>query len=414
MTNLRQTFDQSGHPPAGSAFLTTLTSDSADTLSAWITLLLAFSCGLLVANIYYAQPLIGPISRELGLSAASAGLLVTMSQIGYGAGLLLIVPLGDLVENRKLVLSVVAVAAAALASASFATNATLFLTAALFIGLGSVAVQILIPYAAHLAPAETRGRAVGNVTTGLMLGVMLARPASSLVAAYASWRLVYVISAAAMVALGLVLRLVLPLRLPAARLSYGRLLASMVDLARTEPALRRRGLYQAALFGSFSLFWTTVPLLLAGPDFRLSQTGIALFALAGVAGAISAPLAGRVADRGWIKPATAAAMIFAAIGFALTRALPPGSTASMALLVIAAIAIDFGVQGNVVLGYRVLFALGAEHRSRLNGLYMTTFFMAGAAGSAIGAWAYAYGGWALASSIGFTLPLLALAYLATE
>jgi MFS family permease len=183
MTNLRQTFDQSGHPPAGSAFLTTLTSDSADTLSAWITLLLAFSCGLIVANIYYAQPLIGPISRELGLSAASAGLLVTMSQIGYGAGLLLIVPLGDLVENRKLVLSVVAVAAAALASASFATNATLFLTAALFIGLGSVAVQILIPYAAHLAPAETRGRAVGNVTTGLMLGVMLARPASSLVAA---------------------------------------------------------------------------------------------------------------------------------------------------------------------------------------------------------------------------------------
>lgn len=394
--------------------MTTLISDSADTLSGWITLLLAFSCGMIVANIYYAQPLIGPISQELGLSAASAGLLVTMSQIGYGAGLLLIVPLGDLVENRRLVLSVVAVAALALASASFAADATLFLTAALFIGLGSVAVQILIPYAAHLAPAETRGRAVGNVTTGLMLGVMLARPASSLIAAHESWRLVYVISATAMVALGLVLRVVLPARQPAARLSYGRLLASMVDLVRTEPALRRRGLYQAALFGAFSLFWTTVPLLLAGPDFRLSQTGIALFALAGVAGAISAPLAGRVADRGWIKPATAAAMVIAAIGFALTRALPFGSTASMALLVTAAIAIDFGVQGNVVLGYRVLFALGAEHRSRLNGLYMTTFFMAGAAGSAIGAWAYAHGGWALASSIGFALPLLALGYLATE
>jgi predicted MFS family arabinose efflux permease len=394
--------------------LTVVTSDSADHLSAWITLLLAFSCGLIVANIYYAQPLIGPISQELGLPAGSAGLLVTMSQIGYGAGLLLIVPLGDLVENRRLVLSVVAVAALALASAAFAADATLFLAAALFIGLGSVAVQILIPYAAHLAPAATRGRAVGNVTTGLMLGVMLARPASSLIAAHSSWRLVYVMSAAAMVTLALVLRVVLPVRQPAARLSYGRLLASMVELVRTEPALRRRGLYQAAMFGSFSLFWTTVPLLLAGPDFRLSQTGIALFALAGVAGAISAPLAGRVADRGWIKPASAAAILIAAAGFALTRVLPFGSTASMALLVIAAIAIDFGVQGNVVLGYRVLFALAAEHRSRLNGLYMTTFFMAGAAGSAIGAWAYAYGGWTLASSIGFALPLLALAYLATE
>jgi predicted MFS family arabinose efflux permease len=394
--------------------LTVVTSDQADHLSAWITLLLAFSCGLIVANIYYAQPLIGPISQELGLSAGSAGLLVTMSQIGYGAGLLLIVPLGDLVENRRLVLSVVAVAALALASAAFAADATLFLTAALFIGLGSVAVQILIPYAAHLAPAATRGRAVGNVTTGLMLGVMLARPASSLIAAHSSWRLVYVVSAAAMVALALVLRVVLPVRQPSARLSYGRLLASMLELVRTEPALRRRGLYQAAMFGSFSLFWTTVPLLLAGPDFHLSQTGIALFALAGVAGAISAPLAGRVADRGWIKPASAAAMVIAAAGFALTRVLPFGSTASMALLVMAAIAIDFGVQGNVVLGYRVLFALGAEHRSRLNGLYMTTFFMAGAAGSAIGAFAYAYGGWTLASSIGFALPLLALVYLATE
>jgi predicted MFS family arabinose efflux permease len=207
---------------------------------------------------------------------------------------------------------------------------------------------------------------------------------------------------------------VLPVRRPTTRLNYGRLLGSMVELVRSEPALRRRGLYQAAMFGAFSLFWTTVPLLLAGPDFRLSQTGIALFALAGVAGAISAPLAGRVADRGWTKPATAAAMVIAAAGFALTRMLPFGSTASLAMLVIAAIAIDFGVQGNVVLGYRVLFALGAEHRSRLNGLYMTTFFMAGAAGSAIGAWAYAYGGWTLASSIGFALPLLGLAYLATE
>ena len=394
--------------------MTTVTSDPADAMSAWITLLLAFSCGLIVANIYYAHPLIGPISAELGLRPQLAGLLVTMSQIGYGVGLLLIVPLGDLVENRRLVISVMAVGAVALASAALASQPLAFLTAALLIGLGSVSVQILIPYAGHLAPEATRGRAVGNVTAGLMLGIMLARPVASLVAAHSSWHVIYAASALAMVALAVVLRFTLPPRQPTARLSYGQLLGSMVRLMRTTPALRRRGLYQAALFGSFSLFWTTSPLLLAGPDFRLSQSGIALFAFAGVIGAVTAPIAGRVADRGWTWPATIVAMLVSAGGFVVTWLFPLGSTASLAMLVVAAIAIDCGVQLNLILGYRVLFVLGAESRSRLNGLYMTTFFIAGAAGSAIGAWAYAYGGWALASSIGFALPLLALAYLATE
>jgi predicted MFS family arabinose efflux permease len=157
-----------------------------------------------------------------------------------------------------------------------------------------------------------------------------------------------------------------------------------------------------------------VPLVLAGPAFHMSQTGIALFALVGAAGAISAPIAGRLADRGWTRPATAVAMLLTSGGFALTLIEAHGSTLSLAAFVAAAIAIDFGVQGNVVLGYRALFMLGAEHRSRLNGLYMTTFFLAGAAGSAVGAWAYAYGGWTLAAWIGGLLPVFALIYLATE
>jgi len=199
--------------------LTTLTSDSADSLSAWITLLLAFSCGLIVANIYYAQPLIGPISADLGLNPQLAGLLVTMSQIGYGAGLLLVVPLGDLIENRKLVITTIIVGAAALTCASLATSPATFLFSALLIGFGSVAVQILIPYAGHMAPEAIRGRTVGNVTTGLMLGIMLARPVASFVAAHASWHVIYAASAAAMVALAVVLRLTLPPRTPQARLS---------------------------------------------------------------------------------------------------------------------------------------------------------------------------------------------------
>jgi predicted MFS family arabinose efflux permease len=394
--------------------VTTIASDLPESapVSSGITFLLALSCGLIAANIYYAQPLVGPIAAELGLTPQAAGLIVTMTQLGYGAGLLLIVPLGDLVENRKLVLTVIALAALALAAASVVTHPLPYLIAALLIGLGSVAVQILVPYAGHLAPAHIRGRVVGNVMTGLMLGIMLARPASSFVASVSSWHTVYALSAGLMVALALYRAL--PVRKPQARLHYGELLASMVHLARTTPVLRRRALYQAGLFGAFSLFWTTVPLLLASPAFNMSQTGIALFALAGAAGAISAPIAGRVADRGWKRLATAVAMLLTAGGFALTLVVAPGSYVSLALFVLAAIAIDFGVQGNVVLGYRALFALGAEHRSRLNGIYMTTFFLAGAAGSAIGAWAYAYGGWTLAAAIGGALPLAALLYLATE
>lgn len=397
--------------------MTTIASDlpdSSPSVSSWITFLLALSCGLIAANLYYAQPLAGPIAAELGLSPQAAGLVVTMTQLGYGAGLLFIVPLGDLVENRMLVLTAIALAALGLAATAFATHPLPFLGAALLTGLGSVAVQILIPYAGHLAPAHIRGRVVGNVTTGLMLGIMLARPASSFIAAASSWHMVYALSAAMMVVLALVLHRALPVRRPQVRLHYFELLASMVHLVRTTPVLRRRALYQAGQFAAFSLFWTTVPLVLAGPAFHMSQTGIALFALAGAAGAISAPLAGRVADRGWTRVATAAAMLLAAGGFALTHLVALGSTGSLALFVLAAIAIDFGVQGNVVLGYRALFALGAAHRGRLNGIYMTTFFLAGAAGSAVGAWAYAYGGWGLASGIGGALPLAALAYLATE
>ncbi|WP_257167798.1 MFS transporter [Bradyrhizobium sp. SRS-191] len=394
--------------------MTTVTSESADSLSSWITLLLAFSCGLIVANIYYAQPLIGPISADLGLPPQLAGLLVTMSQIGYGAGLLLIVPLGDLIENRKLVIATMVVGAAALACAALATSPSTFLFSALLIGIGSVAVQILIPYAGHMAPEAIRGRTVGNVSTGLMLGIMLARPLASFVAAHASWHVIYAASALAMVILAIVLRLALPPREPAARLSYGQLLGSMVELYRDTPALRRRALYQAALFSCFSVFWTTSPLLLAGPDFRMSQTGIAVFALVGVGGAIMAPIAGRIADRGWTRPASVAAMLLCLIGFALTLLFPLGTTGSLATLVIAAVAIDCGVQLSLILGYRVLFVLGAGHRSRLNGLYMTTFFVAGAAGSGIGAYAYAHGGWMLAAAFGIALPLAALAYFATE
>ncbi len=384
------------------------------TISPLLTFMFAAACGLVAANLYYGQPLAGPISQSLGFSPAATGLIVTLTQIGYGLGLLLIVPLGDLLENRKLVLTLVALSAIALIGAAFASSPSLFLLASLCIGLASVAVQVLVPFAAHMAPDASRGAVVGNVMSGLLVGIMLARPAASFLSELLSWHAVYIISAGVMIALIVILRLVLPTRVPHTKLHYGQLLSSMGHLALHTPVLQRRALYQACMFGAFSLFWTTTPLLLASPAFGLTQNGIALFALAGAAGAVASPIAGRVADRGRTKLATAFALVLAVIAFLIGHFSGSGSLLALITLTLSGIMLDFGVQTNLVLGQRAIFALSAEHRSRLNGLYMATFFAGGALGSALGGWAYATGGWSMASWIGVAFPVIALLAYLTE
>jgi predicted MFS family arabinose efflux permease len=242
-----------------------------------------------------------------------------------------------------------------------------------------------------------------------MIGIMLARPVSSFIAAQSSWRAVFIASAAMMVALAAVLARTLPVRAPNARMTYGALIASMAHLAAATPILRRRAFYQACLFFAFSLFWTTTPLLLAGPHYQLTQGGIALFALAGVSGAIAAPIAGRLADRGLSRPATGVSIALVIVALLVTLYAAPGSALALGFLVAAAVAIDFGVQANLVFGYRAIFALAPEVRGRLNGVYLASLFAAGAVGSAAGAWAYARGGWTLACLVGLAPPLVALA-----
>lgn len=384
------------------------------TFSSWIILVLAAACGVIAANLYYAQPLVGPISSALGLSPRAAGLIVTLTQIGYGIGLLFIVPLGDILENRKLVVVSLLLTAIVLTIAAVVRSSNLFLTASLFIGLGSVAAQILVPYAAHLSPDATRGRNVGNVMSGLLLGIMLARPISSMVTEFMGWRAVYYLSAAVIFILALVLAKVLPARQPLANIRYPELLSSMLHLLKTTPILQRRAIYQACLFGTFSLFWTTVPMLLTSPTFHFSQKEVALFALVGVFGALAAPVAGRLADRGLIRPATGIALALVIISVMLPLMIQGGSTTALITLVVSAILLDMGVSANMVLGQRAIFSLGAEYRSRLNGLYMAIFFAGAAIGSATGGWAYAMGGWKAALWIGIALPVIALIYYATE
>ena len=379
-----------------------------------MVLLLAAACGLVVANIYYAQPLVGPISASLGLSTEAAGLIVTMTQVGYVFGLLFIVPLGDLFENRRLMSGVLCICALALLMAGLVSQAAPFLCAMLAIGLSSVVVQMLIPFSAHLAPEASRGRVVGTVTSGLMMGIMLSRPIASFITHATSWPVVFRLSCAATAIVAVVLARRLPRRQPSSGISYGVLLSSMLSLALHTPVLQRRAAYQFALYFAFSLFWTTVPLYLAGEPFHLTQEGIAWFGLAAVAGAVAAPLGGSLADKGWGRLMTGIGMGSVAAALLLSKVSPASTTVHLGLLTFAAMLIDFGVSVTLVTSQRAIFALGAATRSRLNGLFMATFFIGGALGSGFGAWAFARGGWAGASALGLALPLLGLALFATE
>lgn len=385
-----------------------------ENIPTWYTILLATACGIIVANLYYAQPLVEVISSSIGLSANWSGFIVTLTQIGYVVGLLFIVPMGDIVENRKLIVVSLLFTAVALAITAVSKQAMLFLAASFVIGLGSVATQVLVPFASYLATDSSRGRVVGNVMSGLLLGIMLARPLSSLVADFFGWHAVFALSATAVIILAFVLLKVLPTRKPSTDTNYAALLSSMWHLLRTTPILRRRAAYHACVFASFSLFWTTVPQLLSSPAFHFSQKGIALFALVGVAGAVSAPIAGRLADRGLTRITTGIALLTVIISILLPLIVQTSSPIGIAVLVVSSLLLDAGVSANLVLGQRALFSLSPEIRSRLNGLFMAIFFFGGAIGSAIGGWAYAAGGWNTVLWIGITFPIAAILYFATE
>lgn len=374
--------------------------------------LLALAAGLGAANLYYAQPLIALIADDIGLDETLASLVVTVGQLGYIAGLLLLVPLGDIVENRRLISAILLCAAAGLGLAFLANAPAVFLLAALVFGIGSVVAQVAVPFAAHLARPEERGRKVGSVVSGLMTGILLARPVSSLLAHWFGWRSVFLIAALAMLALAVGLRLALPPRHPGGRTSYARLVGSLLPLLRAQPVLRRRALYQAAMFAVFTLFWTAVPLELAGPEFRLGQQGIALFALAGAASVVISPVAGWLADRGWSRIATGAALALALAGLLLTEL--GSGTSSLIVLAIGAIVLDCAVTANLVFGQRAIFMLAPEIRARLNALYIATFFFGGAVGSAVASPLYELGGWWAVTVAGGAVLLMALVYYATE
>jgi predicted MFS family arabinose efflux permease len=379
--------------------------------SSLLLVLIGIATGALAANLYYAQPLIAGIAPEIGIRPDLAGAVVSVTQIGYAAGLFFLVSLADLVESRRLVLTYMAVTIVALIAVAMSRNATVFFLASFLVGAGSTAAQVLVPFSTHLVPEASRGRTVGNIMAGLLTGILLARPASLFIAAALGWRAVFWASAVLMLVIAAALIRMMPRYTPRGGLHYGQILASMVGIFRKTPVLRRRAAYQALMFAAFNVFWTAAPIMLA-QRFGLSQAEIAVFALAGAGGALAAPIAGRLADRGHIWSATfggigALTLCFVATGWIVAAGV-------LWALVILTVIIDAAVQFNQVVSQRVIFALAPELRGRINAIYMTISFIGGAIGSLVATATYHWGGWSGSAMAGGIIGIAGLALFATE
>ena len=375
-----------------------------------LVVLFAVASGATVANLYYAQPLLSLIARRLGIGDGEAGLLVTVSQVCYAIGLLLIVPLGDLVNRRRLVVRLLGVSAVAMALAALAPGFAVLAVALGIASLASVVVQILVPFASTLAPEADRGRIVGLVMSGVLTGILLARTVSGIVAGIAGWRAPFVVAAVLMIVLSLALWRALPNVAPPVTMPYRQLLASVGRLVVSEPRLRRRMVYGACGFASFSVVWTTVAFLLSGPPFHYGSIVIGLFGLAGLLGAIGASRFGALADRGLGRPFTGLTLALVLVGW-IVLALDPHTVLGVLL---GLVVLDFAVQGQNILSQHVIYGLGAENASRVTTAYITSNFVGGAIGSAAGSLAWDAGGWTAVCGVGGVIAAVATAFWVTE
>lgn len=364
------------------------------TLSGPRVLLLAAGAGFGVAALYYSQPMLGILGADLQASTRTIGLMPTLTQLGYALGILLLAPLGDRFNRKRIILAKAVVLLAALLLSALAPSIGWLLVASLITGLSATVAQDIVPAAAILAPEASRGKAVGTVMTGLLLGILLSRVVSGFMAEHLGWRAVYAAAAASVALIGIALWRGLPDFRPTTMVRYGELMASMARLWRQHPSLRRAAAAQGLLCVGFSGFWSTLAVMLHGAPFHLGSAAAGAFGLAGVAGALAAPLAGRMADRRGPHRVTCLGAGLAAVSFALMAVmgvLTPG--ARLGLIVLSAIGFDFGVQASLVAHQTIVYGIDPAARSRLNALLFVGMFIGMASGAWLGSLALAQWGW---------------------
>jgi len=357
---------------------------------------MSVATGLAVASNYYAQPLLDTIARAFDLSASSAGFIVTAAQLGYAAGLLFLVPLGDMFERRMLIVSMTLLAAGGMLITASSQSLTMMIIGTALTGLFSVVAQILVPLAATLASPEKRGKVVGTIMSGLLLGILLARTVAGLLASLGGWRTVYWVASVLMLIMALALWRGLPKVKQENHLNYPQLLASVFSLFTRDKLLRTRAILGCLTFANFSILWTSMAFLLAAPPFNYSEGVIGLFGLAGAAGALGARPAGGLADKGKSHMTTSAGLVLLLLSWA---AIWYGHVSVLALIV-GILVLDLTVQGVHITNQTVIYRMKPDARNRLTAGYMTSYFIGGAAGSLISASAWQHAGWTGVCAIG--------------
>lgn len=384
----------------------TSTEQSTPTLTAPIILLMSVATGLAVASNYYAQPLLHTIGQQFSISNAAAGAIVTTAQLSYAVGLMLLVPLGDMFERRSLIVLMNLLSAGGLLISAFSTSISMLIIGTALTGMLSVVAQILVPFAATLAAPHERGKAVGTVMSGLLLGILLARTAAGALADVGSWRTVYWVAAILMLCMSAVLWRVLPRYQSPTAMSYPQLLGSILRMFVEEPLFRARSLIGGLLFAAFSMLWTPLTFLLASPPYEYSNTTIGLFGLAGAAGAYAANRFGRLADRGLGNLATRVGLLLLLGSWGLMAF----GQASVIALLAGILVQDLAIQGVHVTNTSSIYRLRPEARSRLTAGYVTCYFIGGASGSLVSSWLYAHFGWPAVVIAGAVLAAFTLAY----
>jgi predicted MFS family arabinose efflux permease len=366
-------------------------------LPASLVLLLAVGAGLAAASLYYSQPMLGVLGADIGASDRVVGFVPMLTQLGYALGILLLAPLGDRYDRRRIILAKAGILVLALLAAAASPSVGPLLAASLAIGLTATMAQDIVPAAATLAPDNQRGKVVGTVMTGLLLGILLSRVVSGLVAEYAGWRTMFVAAAVSVALIGLAAWRRLPRFAPTTQLPYGALLASLGELWRRHAALRRATLAQGLLAVGFSAFWSTLAIMLHGAPFHLGSAAAGAFGLAGAAGALAAPIAGRIADRRGPERVARLGIGITALSFALMALTPLLSLSSMSaqigLLVAGTLGFDLGVQATLIAHQTIVYGIEPGARSRLNAVLFVGMFVGMAAGAAIGTLLLAQGGW---------------------
>ncbi|QSO55398.1 MFS transporter [Alicyclobacillus curvatus] len=365
---------------------------------------MAVTCGMAVANLYYNQPLLADIGRTFHTTAQQVGIISMCTQIGYALGMFLFVPLGDMVERRRMILLLLVAVTVSLVGVATAPNMVWMDVASLAVGITTVVPQMLVPLAAHMATPGERGRVIGQVMSGLLIGILLARTVAGFIGGTWGWRSMYWVAACSMLVLAIVLRFLLPESHPETQLKYRQLMKSIGQLIVEQSTLREASIVGAMLFGAFSVFWTVLAFFIGGPPYHYGSQVAGLFGLVGVVGATAAPVSGRLADKFSAKTVVGIATLITLVSF-LTFWL---FGYHLWGLLLGVILLDLGVQGAQISNQTRIYSLVPEARNRLNTVFMVTYFIGGSIGSSVGSYAWSLWHWTGVCVVGSLMIVMAL------